>query len=427
MENGAQQDDVDHWPHLAGVKISKIDANVGLFIGNDAPEILQPKEVRESHHNGPCATQTIFGWVINGPLGRVQDLGLHTANVIRADAELDDQFRRYCNMEFNDSVYCGKPLLSQNDKRAFEVMQETTVLQDGHYTIVLPWKNDLPYLKNNRGLAEHRLRLLKKRLFKDPDMRVKYAACIEDLLQKGYAKKASPIGVPGKTWYLPHHAVFHPAKPGKVHILFDCSAKYRGSSLNKKLLQGPDLTNSLVGVLTRFRQEAVAFMADVEAMFHQVKVVSEDCNALRFLWWPNGDLTAQPEESMMAVHLFGGVSSPSCANFALKKTAKDNRSTFSPEVVHTVKHNFYVDDCLKSVATDESAICLSKELRELLSKGGFLLTKWLSNSRRVVDSIPEAERAAAVKNLDFEHPIIERAFGVQWQVGSDTFGFSISL
>ena len=128
----------------------------------------------------------------------------------------------------------------------------------------------------------------------------------------------------------------------------------------------------------------------------------------------------------MAVHLFGGVSSPSCANFALKKTAENNRSTFSPEAVHTVKHNFYVDDCLKSVATDESAICLSKELRELLSKG-FRLTKWLSNSRRVVESIPEAERAAAVKNLDFQHPIIERALGVQWQVGSDTFGFSISL
>ena len=74
-----------------------------------------------------------------------------------------------------------------------------------------------------------------------------------------------------------------PSKPGKVRIEFDFSAKYRGSSLNDKLLQGPDLTNSLVGVLTRFRQEAVALMADVEAMFHQVKVVPEDCNALRFL------------------------------------------------------------------------------------------------------------------------------------------------
>ena len=122
-----------------------------------------------------------------------------------------------------------------------------------------------------------------KRQLKDSDLRVKYAACIEDLPQKEYAKKAPPISIPGGTWYLPHHAVFHLAKPGKIRIVFDCSAKHRGSSLNDKLLQGPDLTNSLVGVLTRFRQEAVVLVADVEAMFHQVNVVPEDCNALRFL------------------------------------------------------------------------------------------------------------------------------------------------
>ena len=89
--------------------------------------------------------------------------------------------------------------------------------------------------------------MLKKRLLKDSDLRVKYTTCIEDLLHKGYAKKAPAITAPGRTWYLPHHAVFHPAKPGKVRVVFDCSAKHRGSSLNDKLLQGPDLTNSLVG------------------------------------------------------------------------------------------------------------------------------------------------------------------------------------
>ena len=90
MKNGPQQSDVDHWPHLVGIKISKIDVNVGLLIGNDAPEILQQKEVRESRHNGPYVTRTIFGWVINGPLGRVQDSGSHIANFISAHTELDD-------------------------------------------------------------------------------------------------------------------------------------------------------------------------------------------------------------------------------------------------------------------------------------------------------------------------------------------------
>ena len=55
-------------------------------------------------------------------------------------------------------------------------------------------------------------------------------------------------------------------------MVFDCNAKSEGVSLKDRLLQGPDLTNSLVGVLTRLREDPVAFMRDVEAMFHQVTV-----------------------------------------------------------------------------------------------------------------------------------------------------------
>ena len=55
-------------------------------------------------------------------------------------------------------------------------------------------------------------------------------------------------------------------------------------------MKGPDLVNSLVGVLTRFRKNKVALVADVKAMFHQIKVDPRDQNALRFLWWTKGDL-----------------------------------------------------------------------------------------------------------------------------------------
>lgn len=68
--------------------------------------------------------------------------------------------------------------------------------------------------------------------------------------------------------YLPHHPVMQPQKPEKVRVVFDCAAKFQNTSLNDQLLQGPDFTNSLVGVLLRFRQERVAVMADVEKMFY---------------------------------------------------------------------------------------------------------------------------------------------------------------
>ena len=109
------------------------------------------------------------------------------------------------------------------------------------------------------------------------------------------------------------------------------------------------MTNSLVGVLSRFRQEPVTIIADVEAMYYQVRVPEDDTDLLRFLWWPAGDLSQNIAEYKMVVHLFGATSSPSCANYALRRTAEENRIKSSPEAVDTVLKNFYVDDCLNQL------------------------------------------------------------------------------
>ena len=148
---------------------------------------------------------------------------------------------------------------------------------------------------------------------------------------------------------MPHHPVINPRKPDKVRIVFDCAAKYRGSSFNDNIYQGPDLANKLIGILLIFRQEPVAFMADVEGVYHQVIVSPPDRDALRFLWWQDGDPSKPAQVYRMRAHLFGGVWSSSCANYALKRTAENHVSEYDTDVVDTVFGNFYVDDCLKSV------------------------------------------------------------------------------
>ena len=131
----------------------------------------------------------------------------------------------------------------------------------------------------------------------------------------------------------------------------------------------------------------------------------------------------------MTTHLFRGVWSPSCASFALKKCAKDNAEAFDSETISTVNRNFYVDDCLKSVASLDKAVKLVGELRELLSRGGFRLTKWVSNSREVLRSIPETELAKGVKTLDLDQERLpaERTLGVLWRVETDSYGFDVHL
>ena len=157
-----------------------------------------------------------------------------------------------------------------------------------------------------------------------------------------------------------------------VRVVFDCAAKFRGVSINDKPLQGLHLTNSLIGLLTQFRQERTAIiMADVESMFYQVHLPPEDSDMLRFLWWPGGNLNSPPTEYQMNVHLFGAVSSPSCANFGLRKTAHELAQEFDFETIDTVRRNLYVNDLLKSVPSESKAIHLTYDLRKLLAKGGF--------------------------------------------------------
>lgn len=169
---------------------------------------------------------------------------------------------------------------------------------------------------------------------------------------KGYAKRVpeDELDIDDKPlWYLPHHPEFNPNKPGKTRVVFDCAAKFGGMSLNDQLVSGPDLTNSIMGVLTRFCQEQVALAADVEAMFHQVRVSPDDYDAFRFLGWPDDDLDQEPVDYRMEVHLFGATSSPDCSSFALRRTAEENIGEFGEDVVKTVMKNFYVDDCLSRI------------------------------------------------------------------------------
>lgn len=69
----------------------------------------------------------------------------------------------------------------------------------------------------------------------------------------------------------------------KFRIDFNCGAEYGDTSLNKKLLSVLGLTNQLIGVLMRFRQEKVKFTSDIEAIFYQVRTHLEQRNCVKFL------------------------------------------------------------------------------------------------------------------------------------------------
>ena len=216
-----------------------------------------------------------------------------------------------------------------------------------------------------------------------------------------------------------------PHLPLYTLLVFDCSSKYKGICLNDCLLQGPNITNSLLGVLFRFRRGLYAIQGDIRSMFHMVGVAEHHRDFLRFLWWDGGDLSNKPQQYRMCVFLFGTVRSPACTHFALQQTARDNQSEYSEATIQSVNECFYVDDCLASVSTIEQAKLLLHELVELLARGGFKLTKWTSNRREIISSVPPDNRSTELSHLDLScNPLPnESALGLTWDAEADTLCF----
>lgn len=158
-------------------------------------------------------------------------------------------------------------------------------------------------------------------------------------------------------WYIPHHRVDHPKKPDKVRIVFDCSSSYAGVSLNGRLLQGSNLANNLLGVIMRF-YEQLAILADMEAMFHQVKVPPYDRGCLRLCRWSDENFEKEPIIYRMTTYIWGNIF---VKFFALKRTVVDFSEQFDSKVADTI----YVENCLSSISSDSQAISLIEDVTAL--------------------------------------------------------------
>jgi hypothetical protein len=420
------QQNFNKWPHLRDLNIPDLkEKSVQLLIGTDVPIVFVQDDFRVGNPSDPIAVHCILGWTVLGPTkAKHRPYSFFACSV-------EDQFHQHILEEFVQvEKFCltDTPIaaMSVNDRYAEKVLEEKTYKQDGKYVVPMLWGPQQVVLPNNKKMAEIRLESTKRKLQNNPDLYEKYRAVMDGYVSSGYAREVDFEADKGSHWYLPHHPVTNVNKPGKLRVVFDAAAKFQGHALNKHLLKGPQLTNTLIGVLLRFRQCAIAIVADIEKMFHQVRVLPADSKNLCYLWWKN-DLDERPATFQMVVHIFGAASSPCCASYAIKRTISDNKRAFSEETISAAGRGFYVDDLLRSVPTVPEAQKLVHELRELLQLGGFNLTKWLSNSPEVLKDLPEEHLApqAQSKNLELANDEATRALGIQWTKTADQFGFKV--
>ncbi|XP_062619290.1 uncharacterized protein LOC134280860 [Saccostrea cucullata] len=271
--------------------------------------------------------------------------------------------------------------------------------------------------------------MLGKSLLKNATKREHFVVFMNKVLESGAAEVAPPLEQGKEVWYLPLFGVYHPKKPEKIRGVFDSSAEYNGTSLNKALITGPNFTNNLQGILIRFRKDKCAIVADIEQMFYSFFVKEDHRDYLRFLWYKNNDPHAPLIEYRMRAHAFGNSASPAVATYGLRKCV-ERTNVYGADVADFVVHNFYVDDGLTSVPSVEAAVSLLKRTQTALKEEGNLrLHKIASNEPAVMNAFRRQDLCKEMVSLNLEKDAlpVHQSLGLSWDLQFDTFTFQIQL
>ena len=141
-------------------------------------------------------------------------------------------------------------------KRAQKILDSTTLHDGSRYVVGMLWVDDNIHLPDNFYASLVQFESLEKHLEKDLNLKTQYATDIRSDVEKGFVVPVSPHDSKNRSdreWYVPHHPVLNPNKPGKVRRVLNCASKFHGKSLNNSLLVGPDLLQNLLFVLMSFR------------------------------------------------------------------------------------------------------------------------------------------------------------------------------
>lgn len=461
----------ENHPHLRELAkyIHEVNPDVGiwLLLGRDTPQAHKVRETRNGPNYAPWAQRLDLGWVIVGEacLGRVHtensDVNTFRTHILEngrpslfkpCDRRLTVKenvtparnFTRQYAGKFVQGQYLddiGENIYERTEEddklgpsiedREFLDLMTNRMIQSpsGHWIAPLPFRPDREKLPDNAAKVRRRFESLQRNFLRKPQMKDHYFAFMGAMLEKEHAELAPPSHPTAERWYLPHFGVYHPKKPGKIRVVFDSSDKFQGHSLNAALLGGPDLLNSLLGVLIRFRSDVVACMADIEQMFYSFLVEEEHRDFLRFFWFKDNNPDGEVIEYRMKVHIFGNSPSPAVATFGLRKTAQEVEGEFGNEARQFVERDFYCDDGLLSVPTAEEAIDLLTRTIAMLATTNLRLHKIASNCQEVMEAFPTTERASGICELDFDENDIplQRSLGILWDLKKDVFTFQVSM
>lgn len=403
-----------------------------LLIGQDNAKLLMIEESRCFGNNAFFVSKTPLGWVAHGNAGRKgRNRGKEIVGAIidgKESENLDENeqmtqmMREYFQLDSLGIV--NRERVSANEKRAREILIKTTKITNGTWETGLLWKDGNIDFGESKKNAERRLKNVEARLDRDKEYALLYVKEMQRLFDLKYAEKVTDFDATERIWYLPHFGVTNANKPGKIRLVFDAAAKSNGSCLNDRLLPGPDLLQSLWGVLTRFREGRIAYKGDMRDMFLKIKLKESDKNAQRFLW-RDMNRTIAPIEYKMSTLLFGSKASP-CSALYVKNVNATTMGSSNTEAARRIDRQSYVDDFIDSSDDVESATKMIMDVRNINKRGGFEMHGWACSDPEVLNGIPDIEKISGKNEFCTSGQTAkDKVLGLNWDTKADNFYFAI--
>ena len=256
-----------------GIRISPYYTAAAIIIGQDNCELVITREFKEIVANKLFVSRTLLGWVIHGSCnGRNSEI----VNFVKDKPQTnkDDVLNKMIKYYFDiDSIGIQNySLINEDEKHALSTLEETSRYIDNAWEVGLPWKKGLIEIPDSRPQALRRLNCLEKKLDRDPQYANVYYREMNRLIEQGFAEKREKYLTSNRVWYLPQFGVQNANKPGRIRLVFDAAAKSNKTSFNDLVLPGPDLLQSLLGVIMRFIQFTIAIKADMRDMLLKIHI-----------------------------------------------------------------------------------------------------------------------------------------------------------
>ncbi|XP_055623266.1 uncharacterized protein LOC129766702 [Toxorhynchites rutilus septentrionalis] len=429
-------------PILPSNQVSIVNWNIPSHIQLADPQFFEPNQIdviigADIYFNLLCdgfvdlgpelphLKETVFGWIVSGKCNKLQSTR-PASTFVCSNAELEKQLTRFWEIE---SCHSNETLSVEERKCESHFTATTTRDPSGRFVVSLPKKPDvLEKLGNSRDIAIRRFLSLERRLHANPQLMEAYEAFIKEYVHLGHMILIDPtndVSKPGeKIYYMPHHGIIRAdSATTKLRVVFDASCPSdSGISLNDALMVGPVVQDELYSIILRFRIPRFVIVSDLEKMYRQLLVYPSDRLLQRIVF------RSSPSEPIQTFELltvtYGTASAPYLATRALKQLATYGELAH-PDAAKVLVKDFYIDDLLCGVDSEEEGIKLCHQLNDLLQSAGFKLHKWASNSVTILQNIPvELREERNLLELDSSSTQV-KTLGLLWQPVDDVFRFKI--